>query len=104
MANNGGNMTVWKNAKVDTVYYDETEADEGDDCEIRIDGDQIVVSYEDDEGVVLYKGKNHGNGHFQLSSPERNGKATLHMFEGSKILEGFWIQDGNKGFWRISLE
>jgi hypothetical protein len=62
-----------------------------------------VVSYEDDRGVVNYKGEGKGPGHFALESLERNGKATLHMFEGSTILEGFWIEEGWKGFWRITL-
>lgn len=96
-------MPVWKNARMDNAYYDQRTALEDDSCEVRIDGEQIVVSYEDDDGVVLYKGKEHGLGHFQLTAPERDGKATLHRFEGSKILEGFWIEGGEKGFWRVTL-
>lgn len=97
-------MSIWKNSRMDSVYYDDTEALEDEPCEVRIDGDLIVVSYEDDDGVVIYKGKSQGAGHFQLTAPERNAKATLHMFEGSKILEGFWIEEGYKGFWRITLK
>jgi hypothetical protein len=99
----GEGMPVWEDARVDTVYYDERVADENAPCDVRIDGDQIVVSYEDEEGKVVYTGKSHGPGHYHLAAPERKGTATLHKFEGSKFLEGFWIEDGWKGFWRITL-
>ena len=49
-----------KTALMDSVFYDETPANEGEECEIRIDGNEIVVSYEDDDGVVIYKGKDEG--------------------------------------------
>lgn len=95
-------MAVWNNSLMDIVYYDKTEACEQDPCEVRIEGNEIVVSYDDDVPVV-FKGHLNGPGHFELACAEVNGKATLHMFEGSKILEGFWLEGGEKGFWRITL-
>ena len=92
-----------KNALIDTIYYDESPADERDDCEIRINNGEIVVSYEDEDGVVIYKGKDKGNDHYVLRCPERNGKASLHRFPNNKILEGFWLEDGYRGFWRITI-
>ena len=92
-----------KVARIDTVYYDESPADEGEECEIRIDKNEIVISYEEDDGVVVYKGQDEGNGHFVLECPERQGRATLHQIPKSKYLEGFWIEGGYKGFWRITL-
>lgn len=88
---------------MDTVYYDESTADEGKECEIRIDKNEIVVSYEDEGVFVIYKGKDEGNGHFVLQCPERQGMATLHQIPKGKFLEGFWIEEGYKGFWRITL-
>ena len=90
-------------AKMDTAYYDETTADEEEDCEIIINMDKIVVSYRYDNEVVVYKGKDEGHGHFVLECPDRKGKATLHQIPESKFLEGFWIEEGYKGFWRITL-
>ena len=92
-----------KTALMDTVFYDETPAYEGEECEIRINGNEIVVSYKDDDEVVIYKGKDEGHGHFVLECPERKGKATLHQIPKSKFLEGFWIEEGYRGFWRITL-
>lgn len=99
-------MTVWHNCLVDVIYYDERSAllrDEG--YEIKIDDQEIVVSYQDDEGWVEYRGKNNGDGHFQLIAPERNGKSSLHRFlPDGEILEGYWQEDGHQGMWRITLK
>ncbi|MBW2622955.1 MAG: hypothetical protein JRD68_08615 [Deltaproteobacteria bacterium] len=92
-----------QNAKMDTVYYDKTGADLNEECEIRIDNQKIVVSYKDEEGMVVYKGNDTGCGHFELKCPERNGRATLHQTPQSKILEGFWTEGGEEGFWKITL-
>ena len=91
-----------KTALMDTVFYDKTPAFEEEKCEIRITGNEIVIYYRDD-GVVIYKGKDEGHGHFVLECPERQGEATLHQIPKSKFLEGFWKEEGRKGFWRIAL-
>ena len=95
-------MPVWSDCKADIIYYDE-EADIDEPCEVRIDKDEIIVSYDDEDGPVVYKGKNNGNGHFNLKAPEINGQASLHRFKDGEILEGFWIEGSNKGMWRIRL-
>jgi hypothetical protein len=95
-------MQVWQNCRVDIFYYDGI-ADTGEPCEVRIDKDEIVVSYDDEDGPVVYKGKNKGDGHFDLRARKIEGQASLHMSEGSHILEGFWKEGINKGMWRITL-
>ena len=101
-------MPVFK-AKMATVFYDTRTSDEGDDCEIKIDGSKIVVSYEDDDdegdenGLVEYYGDDMGNGHFELKCPRLQGHATLHQTEGSKFLDGYWHEGNERGFWRIKL-
>ena len=94
-------MAVWHNCKMDTVSY--RAADEDEPCEVKIDENVIVVSYFDDGGAVNYVGANDGTGHFKLDCKERDGQATLHMFEGGRFLEGYWIEGGYRGFWRIRL-
>ena len=88
---------------MDSVYYDNTYADERGDCEVKIGDNGIVVSYKDDRGIAIYKGKEKGQGHYLLECPERNGRANLHMFPEGEILDGYWIEEGYKGFWRIYL-
>lgn len=94
---------VTKTALMDTVFYDDTPANEREECEIRINGNEIVVSYEDDDGVVIYKGKDKGHGHFVLECPERQARVTLHRILNGKFLEGYWIEKDYRGFWRITL-
>jgi len=88
---------------MDSVYYDDMPAYEGENCEVKIDGDEIVVSYKDEQGRVLYKGREKGQGHYILECPERRGKASLHRFPEEKFLDGYWVEEGTRGFWRIYL-
>lgn len=96
---------IWKNCKADFYYQDGSAAylqEPGYD--VRIDDETIVVSYEDEEGHVVYRGINNGDGHYELSAPERRGTATLHRSPDSDVLEGFWIEDGARGMWAIFLD
>lgn len=67
-------MTVWSRSKMETFH---AEGSYTLDCEARIDGDEITVTYRD-EGVVEYSGRELSPGHFILMCPARNGRATLH--------------------------
>jgi len=96
-------MNITKTALMDTLFYDERPAYENEECEIRIDDKEIVVSYQDDNGFVIYKGKEDGHGHYVLKCPEKHGEASLHMFPKGKVLDGYWKEDGYRGFWRIHL-
>ena len=95
-------MPVWPNSKMITVYYDGTEMGEYP-CEVRIDENEIVVSYKEDNMHVLYKGKSNGIGHYYLTCSEQNGEASLHRFPDAVILDGHWLEGVYKGFWRIYL-
>jgi len=97
-------MPIWSNCRVDILYFN-AEADLDMQCEVKIETDSVsmVVFYDEGDGPVVYKGKNNGDGHFELNSPEVNGQTSLHMSGNSKILEGFWMEDGLKGMWRIRL-
>lgn len=99
-------MPIWKNSRFDTFYYDD-EADCNEPCEVRIDGGRIVVSYESDGDQIVYSGNERGTGHYELTAPQANGRATLHMFEESRVLEGWWEEmwDETKvrGMWRIFI-
>lgn len=95
-------MAIWREAELETFYADTTPSDRTP-CEVRIDGPDIVVSFEGDTGTVTFKG--HGeNGHFRLELPSVNGRAELHMFPDSNELVGSWIRLGDQmGVCRIDL-
>ncbi|MGZ8243048.1 hypothetical protein [Methylomagnum sp.] len=95
---------IWNNCKADTLYYDGSDAATDWPCKVELDGGRIRVSYEDDDGeTVVYEGHENGIGHFELNAPQVNGRATLHRFENGKILEGYWVEEGYRGMWRIIL-
>lgn len=96
-------MPIWTKCLSDTLYYDNSPADERGSCRVSIDKEHITVTYDDDHDVVTYSGIDHGNGHFSLKCPERKGEASLHMFKDGNILEGYWFEGGTRGMWRIKL-
>lgn len=91
---------------MDTLFYTE-RATTNEPCEVRVDEPEIVVTYPRDGGVT-YTRRSDGSGHFVLSANRYNGRATLHMFPGSLVLEGYWVetqigQAEQRGMWRIVL-
>lgn len=98
-------MALWENCKADFYNQNGTGVYLGvAGYDVRIDENDIVVSYKDDDGHVVYRGVNNGDGHYELAAPERDGHATLHQLPGSDILEGFWIEGGERGMWAIFLD
>ena len=96
-------MTIWNNSRSD-VYYSDALPDLNDlGYEVRITGDELVISYAGKVGWVNYTGKDLGGGHFELTSPEVNGRAMLHRLPESDILEGNWSENGAHGLWRVYL-
>ena len=96
-------MAIWKNCRAD-IFYNNDKPDLNDPgYEVRIDDGEMVVSYENDDGWVNYKGKDLGGGHYLLTCPEVEGRAVLHRVPDSEIVEGNWSESGEHGMWRITL-
>lgn len=87
-------------AKMDT-FRPTHEASFDQPCEVTITNEFITISYVDAGQTWHYKGQAKGAGHYELQAEGFNGRATLHRFEGSNVLEGTWIEDGVRGMWRI---
>ena len=69
-------MQIFK-AKMDTAYYDDTEAEEHEHCEVHIGDSVITVIYQDEDDTrVEYTGREQGEGHYVLESIHPAGKAT----------------------------
>lgn len=96
-------LPVVKKCTIEFFYYDRGY-EGGVEGDVKFDGNMIVVSYGlEDGGYVVYKGTEKGDGHYELRASSVNGKATLHMFEKSKILEGYRFEEDERGMWRIEL-
>lgn len=103
-------MAIWPNSKMTTPYYSAHDASIDYPCIVKIDDETIRVEYEEGERNVCYKGRNHGDGHFELTSSYTDGRATLHRYpdrsdltDGSNVLEGYWEELRYRGTWRIKL-
>lgn len=91
------------NSKMDLLYYDDTSADEKIDCKVTIQHQQIRLSYEWGGEFITYLGTEVEPGHFELQSSAVNGRGTLHRRTNSKFLDGFWVEGGIRGMWRVTL-
>ena len=94
-------MPIWNDCTMTILYHSDDES-ENSDCVVKIDGNRILVEYEDD-GIVQYEGEENGEGHFVLNGVGFDGRASLHMFHGSSLLEGSWVEEGYRGMWKIKL-
>lgn len=95
-------VEVFKNAQMDTYHAGGIEFDHP--CTVRIDEDLVIIEYiHDNLEQCVYRGHSIGTGHFRLKADGFRGDATLHRFEESNILEGFWIEEAQQGMWRIRL-
>ena len=100
---------IWKNCLMTNVYFDNEDAVENEPCVVKIEGDSILVEYEDEDAkgkayLVQWTGTQQGGGHYVLTCPGEQGKSTLHGFTDGKLLEGFWIEHSERGMWRIELK
>jgi hypothetical protein len=93
-------MPVYRNSQMDTYegsrMYSST-------CDVNIHEGSIAVSYRDEGRFVVYEGTQIAPGHFELGTAATGGRATLHQGPNSDVLEGWWLEGGYEGMWRIEL-
>lgn len=88
------------------TYYSGTDAMTEYEVELRLDDKELVISYEDEDAqgkplVVIYRGRDTGDGHFELRATGVDGRASLHRNPKHDIFEGTWIEEGYSGMWRL---
>jgi hypothetical protein len=93
-------MTGWKHSPFESYYHRGSRGE----CEVRIDGVKIAVSYEQYDGLTVWEGKEVAPGHFELTCARKGGRATLHRMPGEDVIEGHWSDGQNQGMWRIQLK
>ena len=96
-------MKLWKHSTM-TTFYGDGRAEGRSDCQVRLGDGRVAVLYDIEGGEHSYEGPEIGQGHFHLRAAAPDGEATLHCFPDSKILEGWWLEDGVVGMWRIELD
>ncbi len=96
-------MQVWRNAKMDLVFYDRRTPIVRRTCEVRLSPGIVTVLCRFIDRLVALNGLRDGQGHYRLASADRSIDATLHRFKEGRIMEGSWRRKGERGFWRITL-
>ena len=92
------------------TYYADHREFEDSNCLVRFsDGGQTLsVIYTDQNNAqAKYTGPDSGGGHYTVVCPEYDGRGTLHLscdLDGEITLEGWWLQEGSEGMWRIEVE
>ncbi|MEN2505875.1 hypothetical protein V8Z77_03065 [Stutzerimonas stutzeri] len=92
---------LYSNSRMET--YRTTHVTLDDPCQVRIEVGMITVEYISGGEPVTYQGYEKGPGHYELRGVGFDGRATLHAFDESVLLEGGWIEENAKGMWRIWL-
>jgi len=87
-------------AKMDT-FRPNGAASFDEPCKITIDSEFITVAYDHGGQSWEYRGQAKGPGHYELQTEGFGGRATLHRFEDSNVMEGTCVEDGVRGKWRI---
>ncbi|MGU3495015.1 hypothetical protein ACLBXM_13310 [Xanthobacteraceae bacterium A53D] len=95
-------MTIYKNSSFEVFQSDTTQYSWP--CEVIIDGNVIKISYEDGGEYVIYTGLEVEPGHYRLTADSVGGKATLHRFGDDDVFDGYWIEGGYEGMWRLTLD
>lgn len=96
-------MEHWNKCSMACLYFDETPADEHTPCKVTFDSPSISIEYFEDGELFRYTGQEQSPGHYVLHCHILKGQATLHRLPESKFLEGYWIEGGDRGMWRITL-
>jgi hypothetical protein len=94
-------MSIWKNCTLCSVTT-ATNNKSRIPCEVRIEGNSLVISYADDKGPAVYMGSRVEADRFSLACIARNGRATAH-FVNDHTLEGTAEDDEGIGEFRIEL-
>ena len=90
--------------RVSVEAFGDTEAFECDDAEVWIDGDQILVSYFDEDGIVVLEGWPRDAGGWEFSARSRPRRAFLApMADDRGVLEGEIDEHGEVAGWRLTL-
>ena len=95
-------MAVYRNCTMEN--FSDADGQWEHPCQVRIGDGSITVSYELDGEIIVYQGPEIEPGHFRLTSDAVKGRATLHRFSDSDVLDGWWLESGYEGMWRVTLD
>lgn len=97
-------MSETINAMLDVAYFDAREAMRDVLAQVTFEENGLALVTPEDSGLpARWHGERRGQGHYVLTSGNGDMEASLHRFAESTILEGFWRNGRERGFWRLHL-
>ena len=96
-------MPVWESCTTRVEFDDGSPPFEDDDSEVRIEEGRILICYWDDQGVVIFDGREEQPGHFVCSARSRPRKAELSMEPDGRTLRGTFEEGELRGTLEIEL-
>ncbi len=93
----------WEGCRVEVVPEAGASPFDDDDCDVRLEGDRLVVTYWDEDGVVVFDGSRDEDGVFDLWCRSRPRRAELRFRDETRALEGSWTEEEQRGTMRIVL-
>lgn len=92
------------NASLEIAYFDARNSRDDVPAQVTLDARGMTLVAPDAKGDdVLWHGERRGQGHYVLNGSTAGAEASLHRFADSTILEGFWRNGRERGFWRLHL-
>ena len=93
-----------ENCLVEVSAWGERGDSRCDDAEVWIEGEAILISYLDDEGLVVLEGRSDGEGGWTLAGRSRPWRASLEPAPGeARAWVGEIEEQGERGRWRLRL-
>ncbi len=97
-------MSDMIDARLEIAYFDARPARAEVPAQVSLDAHGMTLVAPDAKGdSVLWHGERRGQGHYVLRSPDAGVDGSLHRFADSVVLEGFWRNGLERGFWRLRL-
>jgi len=93
----------YANVLLEKAYFDQRPVFRVRNATVDIGTRSIVVEWQEGTRKFRSTGVRTGQGHFLLQAGDGAGNSTLHRFQNSSILEGFWTTNSKSGFWRLHL-
>jgi hypothetical protein len=94
----------YPDCRVEVAAWGEREAWVCEDAEVWIEGDAILISYFDEDGIVVLEGRADPPAGWQLAARSRPRRATLTAIENDpRSYTGRIEEQGESGSWALRL-
>ena len=96
-------MPEWSACTIELRTLDDEPIFVDDDCDVSLEDGSIRITYFDEEGPVVFAGRDDGSGCFELVCRSRPRKGSLRFDKDRARLEGEWGEREQAGRWIILL-